>query len=50
MKMTVIFLMANLLDKIEVSLNAVGRAGKLKLAKVAVKKRQNFQNVITFIR
>ena len=38
------------LDKIEVSLNAVGRAGKLKLAKVAVKRRQNFQNVITFIR
>ena len=50
MKMTVIFAMANLIDKVEVSLNAVGKAGKLKLTKVAVKRRQNFQNVITFIR
>ncbi len=46
----VIYATFNRLDKIEVSLNAVGRAGKLKLAKVAVKRRQNFQNVITFIR
>jgi hypothetical protein len=27
------------IDKIEISLNAVGKAGKLKLAKVAVKRR-----------
>ena len=38
----VIYATVNRLDKIEVSLNAVGRAGKLKLAKVAVKRRQNF--------
>ena len=48
--MMVVFISLIVLDKVEVSLNAVGRAGKLKLAKVAVKRRDNFQKVISFIR
>lgn len=38
------------LDGIEISLNAVGRASKLKVGKIKVKKRHTFQNVITFVR
>jgi hypothetical protein len=38
------------IDGIEISLNAVGKASKLKVGKIKVKKRHTFQNVITFVR
>ncbi len=37
-------------DGIEISLNAVGKASKLKATKIKVKKRHTFQNVINFVR
>jgi len=40
----------NSADKIEVSINAVGRAPKLKVNKFKLKKSHTFQNLITFIR
>ena len=50
MLVKMIFKNNTFIDKIEISLNAVGKAGILKLRKVAVKKRQTFQHVITFVR
>ncbi|TNV71803.1 hypothetical protein FGO68_gene16195 [Halteria grandinella] len=37
-------------DGIEISLNAVGKASKLKTSKIKVKRKHTFQNVITFVR
>ena len=39
-----------LLETIEVSLNAVGKASKLRQAKIKVKRCHNFQKIITFVR
>ena len=38
------------LDAIDISLNAVGKAPKLKTGKIKVKKRYTFQKVISFVR
>ncbi len=38
------------IDKIEVSLNAVGKAPKLKVNKFKIKKAHTFQHLISFVR
>jgi len=39
MTVNIPYVLYKCVDKIEISLNAVGKAGKLRLAKVAVKRR-----------
>jgi hypothetical protein len=38
------------IDRVDVSLNAVGRAPKLKVSKFKLKKSHTFQHLITFVR
>jgi ElaB/YqjD/DUF883 family membrane-anchored ribosome-binding protein len=40
----------SLVDTVEISLNAVGKASKLKLNKIKVKRKEKFQKVISFVR
>ena len=38
------------IEGVEIILNAVGKASKLKTSKIKVKRKHTFQNVITFVR